>query len=166
LAHGFAFGRGMELLFLITVLAFVALYVAYREWLNAAHKRWVMELDLFKKRLATYEELKIAVAPLRARGEVSQSDADRFAGAMADMRFLFDKELESFFGGIYGALLKKRALDALLEQVASRAKSPEDKELTEMAERRSRELSHQISDAIDRDMPRRNEKFMYPGPVL
>jgi hypothetical protein len=58
LAQGFAFGRGMELLFLITVLAFVALYVAYREWLNATHKRWVMELDLFKKRLATYEELK------------------------------------------------------------------------------------------------------------
>ena len=85
---------------------------------------------------------------------------------MSDMRFLFDKELESFVGGVYGTLLKKRALDSLLQQAVSRARSPEDKALTEMAERRSRELSHQISDAIDRDVPRRMEKFMYPRPVL
>jgi hypothetical protein len=109
---------------------------------------------------------EIAVAPLRARGEVSQSDADRFAGAMADMRFLFDKELESFVGGIYGALLKSARLMRCSSRLPPASKSPEDKELTEMAEGRSRELSHQISDAIDRDMPKRNEKFMYPGPVL
>ena len=52
---------------------------AYREWLNAAHGRWLGELDLYKKRLSAYEELKRAVGPLRAAGQVSQDDADRFA---------------------------------------------------------------------------------------
>jgi hypothetical protein len=58
----------MEILFLISVLVFVAIYAAYREWLNAAHRRWLGELDLYKKRLSAYEELKRAVGPLRARG--------------------------------------------------------------------------------------------------
>jgi hypothetical protein len=42
----------MEILFLISVLVFVAIYAAYREWLNAAHRRWLGELDLYKKRLS------------------------------------------------------------------------------------------------------------------
>jgi hypothetical protein len=37
----------MEILFLISVLLFVAIYAAYREWLNAAHRRWLGELDLY-----------------------------------------------------------------------------------------------------------------------
>jgi hypothetical protein len=61
----------MELLFLISVLAFVAIYVAYREWLSAAHRRWLGELDLYKRRLSAYEDLKRAVGPLRAAGQVS-----------------------------------------------------------------------------------------------
>jgi hypothetical protein len=77
-------------------------------------KRGPVQLDLFKRRHAAYEQLKIAVAPIRAKGAVSQIDTDRFARAMTDMRFLFDKDLESLAGGIYGALLKKHALDSLL----------------------------------------------------
>jgi hypothetical protein len=96
----------MEILFLISVLVFVAMYAAYREWLNAAHRRWLGELDLYKKRLSAYEELKRAVGPLRAAGQVSQDDADRFARTMSDMRFLFDKEFDSFVGALHGALVK------------------------------------------------------------
>ena len=57
-------GAPMELLFLIPVLAFVAIYAAYSEWLNAPHRRWLGELDLYKRRLSAYEELKRAVGPL------------------------------------------------------------------------------------------------------
>jgi hypothetical protein len=103
----------MELLVLIPTFALVVMYVAYKEWLNIAYRRWLIEMDLFKRRLAAYEELKIAVAPVRAKGAVSKMDTDRFAQAMSDLQFLFDKDLESFVGGIYGALLTKHALDAL-----------------------------------------------------
>jgi len=156
----------MELLILIPTFALVVIYVGYKEWLNIAYRQWLAELDLFKRRLAAYEKLKIAVAPLRARGAVSQIDTDRFARAMSEMRFLFDKDLESFVGGIYGALLKKHALDSLLEKAAAQQRSPADKALTEKALRKSQELSGQITNGIYRDMPKRMEKFMHPRPFL
>lgn len=152
----------MELLVLVSIFALLAIYVAYKEAANIAYRRWLSELDLFKRRLAVYEQLKIAVAPVHASGAVSNIDTDRFAQAMSDMRFLFDKDLERFVSGIYVALLKKRALDALLEKAAGKEKDPTDKALTEKALRKSRELFSQITHGIYRDMPERMEKFMRP----
>jgi hypothetical protein len=155
----------MEFLVLIPTFAILVI-VAYKEWLNIAYRQWLKELDLFKRRLAAYEQLKIAVAPVRAKGAVSHSDTDRFARAMSDMQFLFDKDLEAFVGGIYGALLKKHVLDSLLEKAAAQELSPTDKALTEKALRKSQKLSGQITNGIYRDMPRRMEKFMHPRPLL
>ena len=76
-------GARMEILFLISVLVFVAIYAAYREWLNAAHRRWLGELDLYKKRLSAYDELKRAVGPLRGAGQVSQEPPPGPQGQMA-----------------------------------------------------------------------------------
>ncbi len=63
--------------------------------------------DLFKRRLAAYEQLKSAVRRVGASGAVYNVDTDRFAQAMSDMRFLFDEDFERFVGGIYDALAKK-----------------------------------------------------------
>jgi len=157
----------MELLILmVPTIAVIGVYIVFKERLNIAYKQWQTELDLFKRRLAAYEQLKIAVAPVRASGAVSNIDTDRFAQAMSDMRFLFDKDLERFVSGIYDALLKKHALDALLEKAAGKEKAPADKALTEKALRKSRELFSQVTDGIYRDMPERMEKFMRPRPVL
>jgi hypothetical protein len=123
----------MELLVLIPTIAFLVIYVVYKEWLNASYRQWATEMDLFKKRLATYEQLKIAVAPIRAMGAVSQTDTARFARAMSNMQFLFDQDLESFVGDIYGAMLKKHALDSLLAKAVARAPSPADRVLTDKA---------------------------------
>jgi hypothetical protein len=155
----------MELLLLIPALIFVAIYAVFREWLNAAHRRWLGSLDLYQRRLSAYDELRCAVEPLRDVGQVSQDDADRFAQTMSDMRFLFDEEFDSFVGNLHAALVRKHTLDALLEKAVSRARSPEDVALTEMAKRRSRELARQITEAIDREMPERMEKFLHPTPV-
>jgi hypothetical protein len=163
----FAFlGARMEILLLTPVLALAAIYAVYREWLNAAHKRWLGELDLYKKRLSAYEELKRAVAPLRAEGHISQSDADRFARTMSDMRFLFDRDLESFVDNLYGALVKKHDLDSLLEKAERYTQSPDDKALTEMARQRSRKLADEITDGVDRGIPERMAKFMRPRTVV
>jgi hypothetical protein len=97
---------------------------------------------------------------------ISQDDADRFARTMSDMRFLFDKDFDSFVGVLHGALVKKHALDALLEKAANYAHSPEDQALTDLARRRSRELASQITEAIDREMPERMEKFLHPRPIV
>lgn len=156
----------MELLVLVPTIGFLALYIAYKEWLNVAHRQWLSELDLFKRRLAAYDQLKSAVMCVRANGAVSKADADRFAQARSDMRFLFDKDLEGFVDGIYDALLKKCALDALIEKADGMEKAPSDEVLIEQAVRKSRELSSQIKDGIDQDMPKRMEKFMRPRPVL
>jgi hypothetical protein len=156
----------MEILFLIPVLAFVAIYAAYREWLNAIHRRWLVEHDLHKRRLAIYGELKRSVARLRAGGSVSRRDAARFARAMSDMQFLFDKDFESFVVDLHAALVKKHVLDALLEKAARHSQSAEDKALTERARRRSRKLANEITDAIDRDIPERLEKFIRPRPIV
>jgi hypothetical protein len=156
----------MELLILILTVALLFVYVAFKDWMNVAYRQWLTELDLFKRRLAAYEQLKTAVAPVQARGAVTQIDTDLFARAMSDMRFLFDKELELFIGDIYGALLKKHALDSLLEKAVDKVQSPADKALTEKALRKSRELSGRITDGIYRDMPKRMERFMHPRPVL
>jgi hypothetical protein len=107
-----------------------------------------------------YERLKSAVRRVSASGAVSDVDTDRFAQAMSDMRFLFDQDLERFVSGIYDALLKKRALDALLEKAAGQEKTPTDQALIDKALRKSRELASQISNGIYRDMPEHMEKFM------
>lgn len=94
------------------------------------------------------------------------ADTARFARAMSDMQFLFDQDLESFVGDIYGAMLKKHALDSLLAKAVAREPSPADRALTDQALRKSQELSSQITNGIYSDMPRRMEKFMHPRPVI
>jgi hypothetical protein len=156
----------MELLVLVPVLGLLGIYIAYKEWLNVAYRQWQAELDLFKKRLAAYEQLKSAVGDIRANGAVSSLDANRFAQAMADMRFLFDKDMEGFVSGIYDDLLKKHALDALIEKVAGEERALAEKALIEKALRKSQELSSRITNGIYRDMPQHMEKFMRPRPVV
>ena len=156
----------MELLILVPIFGLLALCIAYKEWLNIACRQWQAEMDLFKRRLAAYDGLKSAVGGASASAAPSPVDTERFAQAMSDMRFLFDKDLERFVSGIYDALLKKHALDALLEKAAGKEKAPADKALTEKALRKSRELFSQVTDGIYRDMPERMEKFMRPRPVL
>ena len=155
----------MELLFLVPVIGLLAIYVVYRDWLNVAYRQWLSELDLFKKRLAVYEQLKSAVERVHANDSVSVFDTDRFAQALSEMRFLFDEDLERFINGIYDALLKKRALDALIEKAAGQDKSLTDQALIEQAQSKSRGLTAQITNGIYKDMPERMEKFMRPRPL-
>ena len=82
----------MELLVLVPIIGLLVVYIAYKEWLNIAYRQWQAELDLFKRRLAVYEQLKSAIGRVRAGDAVSQVDTDRFAKAMSDMRFLFDED--------------------------------------------------------------------------
>jgi hypothetical protein len=162
----------MELeILMVPTIAIFGVYIVFKEWLNIGYKQWQTELDLFKRRLAAYERLKIAVAPVNASGRVSNMDTDRFAQAISDMRFLFDKDLENFVSDIYDAMLKKHALDALLERVAGKEKALTDKALTDKALTakaltKSVELCSQITNGIYRDMPERMEKFMRPRAVL
>ena len=145
----------MELLILVAIVSLVVIV-----WENTVYRLELSKLDLFKRRLVAYEQLKSAVRRVDASGAVSDVDTDRFAQAMSDMRFLFDEDLERFVSGIYDALLKKRALDALLEKAAGQEKAPTDQALIDKALRKSRELASQISNGIYRDMPEHMEKFM------
>ena len=91
----------MELLILVPILGLLALYIAYKEWLNIAYRQWQAEMDLFKRRLAAYDELKSAVGGVSAGPAAAPVDTERFAQAMSDMRFLFDEDVERFVGGLY-----------------------------------------------------------------
>ena len=155
----------MELLILLPILGLLALYIAYKEWLNIAYRQWQAEMDLFKRRLAAYDELKSAVGGVSAGPAAAPVDTERFAQAMSDMRFLFDEDVERFVGGLYEAALKKHALDALLEKVNGHGKAPADQALIEQALDRSRELASQISNGIYREMPEHMEKFMRRRPL-
>jgi len=149
----------MEPLVLIpTILS--AIHIVFSHSTYIAYRQWLTERDLFKRRHAAYEQLKIAAASVSASGAVSNTDIDRFAQVMSDMRFLFDKDLERFVSGIYGALLRKHALDSLLEKAAGKVKAPSDIALTEKALMKSLELSGRIANGIYRDMPEHLEKFM------
>lgn len=154
----------MDLL-LVPIIGLLAIYVVYREWLSIAYRQWQSELDLFKKRLAAYQQLRSVVERTHASHSVSTVDTDRFAQAMSDMRFLFDDDLERFVSSIYDALLKKHALDALIEKAADQESPPADQDLIEQARSKSRELTARISDGIYREMPERMERFMRPQPV-
>jgi hypothetical protein len=145
----------MELLVLL-----VAIFGLLAISANIAYRLELSELDLFKRRLAAYEQLKSAVRRVGATGAVSNVDTDRFAHAMSGMRFLFDEDLERFVRGIYDALLKKHALDALLEKAAGQESAPTDQALIDKALRKSQELASQISNGIYGDMPEHLEKFM------
>jgi hypothetical protein len=145
----------MELLVLL-----VAIFGLLAISANIAYRLELSELDLFKRRLAAYEQLKSAVRRVGATGAVSNVDTDRFAHAMSGMRFLFDEDLERFVRGIYDALLKKHALDALLEKAAGQESAPTDQALIDKALRKSQELASQISNGIYGDMPEHMEKFM------
>ena len=92
------------------MLGLLALYIAYKEWLNIAYRQWQAEMDFFKRRLAAYDELKSAVGGVSAGSAAAPLDTERFAQAMSDMRFLFDEDVERFVGGLYDAALKKPAL--------------------------------------------------------
>lgn len=155
----------MELLILVPIVALLAGYIAYKEWLNIAYRQWQAEMDLFKRRLAAYDLLKNAVGRANAGGAATHVDTERFAQAMSDMRFLFDEELERFVSGIYDAALKKHALDTLLEKAARRDNTAADHALIDQARSKSRELTSQISNGIYRDMPKRMEKFMRRRPL-
>ena len=96
----------MEPLILVPILGLLALYIAYKELLNIAYRQWQAEMDLFKRRLAVYDQLKSAVGRVSAGGAVSPVDTERFAQAMSDMRFLFDEDLERFVGRLYDARLR------------------------------------------------------------
>ena len=154
----------MELLVLVPIIGLLVVYIAYKEWLNIAFRQWQAELNLFKRRLAVYEQLKSAIGRARAGDAVSQVDTDRFAQAMSDMRFLFDEDLERFVGSIYDALLKKHALDALLEKAAGRDDAATDHDLIETARGISRELASHLTHGIYLDVPEHMEKFMRREP--
>jgi hypothetical protein len=62
------------------------------------------------------------VAPVAASGKVSNIDTNHFVYAMYDMRFLFDKDMETFVSDIYQALLEKHAFDAQIESATEKAK--------------------------------------------
>jgi ABC-type nickel/cobalt efflux system permease component RcnA len=76
----------------VAIIGGLGAYIAWRQWRTAHDK---VKLDLFDRRLAAYQRLKDAVAPITASGKVTLADTDRFARAMYDMRFLFDKETET-----------------------------------------------------------------------
>jgi hypothetical protein len=82
----------------VLVIGGIGAYIAWRYWRTAHDK---IKLDLFDRRLAAYQRLKDAVAPIAASGKVMTEDTDRFARAMHDMRFLFDKETETCVDQIY-----------------------------------------------------------------
>ena len=145
----------MELIVLALVLGAVVIISA-----NIAYWLELSQLDLFKRRLAAYEQLKSVVRCVGASGAVSNVDTDRFAQAMSDMRFLFDEDLERFVCGIYDALLKKHELDALLEKAACQENAAADLALLDKAQRKSRELANQICNGIYCEMPEQMEKFM------
>jgi hypothetical protein len=145
----------MELIVLALVLSAVVIISA-----NIAYWLELSQLDLFKRRLAAYEQLKSVVRCVGVSGAVSNVDTHRFAQAMSDMRFLFDEDLERFVSGIYDALLKKHKLDALLEKAACQENAAADQALMDKAQRRSRELANQICNGIYSEMPEQMEKFM------
>jgi hypothetical protein len=97
----------------VLVIGGISAYIAWRQW-RTAHDR--LKLDLFDRRLAAYQRLKDAVAPINASGKVTNEDTDRFARAMYDMRFLFDKETDTCVDEIYHAMLEKHAIDAQAER--------------------------------------------------
>jgi hypothetical protein len=132
---------------LVPAIAFFAVYIAYRQWLTA-HER--VKLDLFDRRLAAYQRLKDAIAPVTGSGKVSNLDTDHFAHAMYDMRFLFDKDMETFVSEIYHAMLDKHALDPQIERAANKKKLLE----------KSSALFTRITHGIYTEMPDRMEKFM------
>jgi hypothetical protein len=136
----------LQALLVPTILLFGA-YIAYRQWLTA-HER--VKLDLFDRRLAAYQRLKDAVAPINASGKVKIEDSDRFVSAMYDMRFLFDQEMEKFVAQIYDALLSKHALDLTDSPAADKEKRL----------KKSGELFTRITNGIYKEMPDRMEKFM------
>ena len=156
----------MELLIFVPTIGLLAVYIAYKEWLNIIHRQWAAELDLFKRRLVAYEQLKSAVSPIRAAGAVTGTAADSFAEAMANMQFLFDEEIELLVGNIYAALMRKHALDLLLGKVAAEDRDPNDQALIEKAQRKSHELSGRITNGIYKDMPEQIERFMRPRSLL
>ena len=81
-------GGGHDQAFSAFVIGGIGAYIAFRHW-KLDHDK--LKLELFDRRLAAYQRLKDAVTPIAASGKVTHEDTDRFARAMYDMRFLFDK---------------------------------------------------------------------------
>ena len=131
----------------VLVVGGLGVYIAWRQWRTAHDK---LKLELFDRRLAAYQRLNDAVAPIVRTGKVTVEDARRFAQAMYDMRYLFDKETEDRVRDVYLAMTAKAAVDAQLEKA-------DDKE---KAVQKSYELFQSIVDGITKDVPQRMEKFM------
>ena len=133
----------------VLVIGGIGACIAWRQWRTAHDK---VKLDLLDRRLAAYQRLKDAVAPIAASGKVTLADADRFARAMNDMRFLFDKETEACVDQIYRAIIDKHTIDTQLERTRARNK--------EKALLKSGELFKRITDGVYTEVPERMERFM------
>jgi hypothetical protein len=133
----------------VLVIGGIGAYIAWRQW-RTAHDR--LKLDLFDRRLAAYQRLKDATSPITASGKVTNEDTDRFARAMYDMRFLFDKETDTCVDEIYRAMLDKHTIDTQLERTRARNK--------EKALLKSGELFKRITDGVYSKVPERMERFM------
>jgi hypothetical protein len=103
----------------VPIIAGIGVYIAFRHWRTDHDK---VKLERFDRRLAAYQRLTDAVAPIAASGKVTHEDTDRFARAMYDMRFLFDKETETCVDEIYRAMLAKHAIDAQVERAPVKKK--------------------------------------------
>jgi uncharacterized protein YhaN len=131
----------------VLVIGGIGAYIAWRQW-RTAHDR--LKLDLFDRRLAAYQRLKDATTPINASGKVTNEDADRFAQAMHDMRFLFDKETDTCVDEIYRTMLAKHAIDAQVERARDKKKGY----------MKSSELFKRITHGVYTEVPKHMEKFM------
>jgi hypothetical protein len=136
---------------LVFVVGCLGVYIAWRQWRTAHDK---LTLGLFDRRLAAYQRLNDSVAPIVATGNVTLEDTRRFAQAMYQMRYLFDRETEACVQDVLKAMTDKAALDAQLERAKERGK----------AVRKSGELFQRIVDGIHKDVPEHIGKFMRFGP--
>jgi hypothetical protein len=96
---------------LTPTLAVVAAYVAYQQY-RINKSRFAQEL--YEKRLRVYKSLRCFLKDLACNVDVSFEDIAEFYSDIAEVDFLFGKDVQSYLEKIYQKAMKRKALYDIL----------------------------------------------------
>lgn len=110
-----------------TVIAFIAVYIAYQQW-NTNRQR--LKLDLFDKRFSIYQSAQTFLSDVIREGSVEQEGLEKYRLGILNSIFLLDKKTSDYLWELYSTASKaelhkkKRELDQENVEIEKLLQSP------------------------------------------
>ncbi len=93
---------------LTSVVAALAAFIAWRQWLTARNK---LKLDLFDRRFAVYDAARNLIGSIATSGKVKEDELMKYLLGTREVRWLLNKDIEEYLWGIYLEAVNHQSTD-------------------------------------------------------